>query len=160
MNILSHHSDAILPFALEDRQLSLAIYSKDGMLTGIDFIPEQSTRAPRTALAEKVAWQREAYHDDPQHPFDLPLRIQGIKLLRRLWSALREIAAGATATYGQHAKDLRSEAQEWGSSVVEPCHRILRQSELGGDTGGERWRKIVFQTGPTKARSKARRCCL
>lgn len=150
LNKQPNQPDAILPFALAGQPLLLAIHTTpdDDVLCEIDFVSGQASQSPRTALAEKVAWQLEAYLDDPQRPFDLPLQMQGTEFQRRLWSALREVPAGATETYGQIAHRLRSGAQAVGQAcrrnpipIVVPCHRILSQSGMGGyagETGGEK----------------------
>lgn len=139
-----HQPDAILPFALMGQPLLLAIRttSNDDALCEIDFVSGQLPLSPRTALAEKVVQQLEAYLDDPQHPFDLPLQMQGTEFQRRLWSALREVPVGMTETYGQLAHRLDSGAQAVGQAcrrnpvpIVVPCHRILSQSGMGGYVG-------------------------
>jgi methylated-DNA-[protein]-cysteine S-methyltransferase len=135
---------AILPFALMGQPLLLAIHTtNDGdALTRIDFVSRQPALAPRSALAEKVARQLEAYLEDPQRPFDLPLAMAGTAFQQQLWSALREVPAGTTATYGQLAQRLRSGAQAVGQAcrrnpipIVVPCHRILSQGGMGGYAG-------------------------
>jgi methylated-DNA-[protein]-cysteine S-methyltransferase len=144
--------DAILPFALAGQHLQLAIFTCDDKLSGIEFVSNEKMLAPRTALAEEVARQLETYLDDPQHPFDLPLQMQGTDFQRRLWAALRDVPAGDTATYGQLVKRLgmKGGAQAVGQAcrrnpvpIVVPCHRILSQSGMGGyvgETGGEKLR--------------------
>lgn len=137
--------------------LSLAIYTtghdNDAALCGIDFLFGQAnTQAPRTALAEDVVQQLQRYLDDSQYSFDLPLQMQGTDFQRRLWSALRDVPSGNTATYGQLVKQLgmRGGAQAVGQAcrrnpvpIVVPCHRILSQSGMGGyagETTGEKLR--------------------
>ena len=136
--------DAVLPFALSGHPLWLAIRTtpSDDALCEIDFVSRQESIAPRTALAENVVRQLEAYLDDPQRPFDLPLLMQGTAFQRRLWAALRELPTGETETYGQLAHRLRSGAQAVGQAcrrnpvpIVVPCHRILSQSGMGGYVG-------------------------
>jgi methylated-DNA-[protein]-cysteine S-methyltransferase len=143
--------DAILPFALAGQHLQLAIFTCDDKLCGIEFVGDEKTLDPCTALAEKAVRQLETYLDDPQHPFDLPLHMQGTDFQRRLWAALREIPAGDTATYGQLVKRLgmKGGAQAVGQAcrrnpvpIVVPCHRILSQSSMGGyagETEGEKF---------------------
>jgi len=124
--------------------MSLAIFTDDDALTGIDFISGQRALAPRTALADNAAQQLLAYLDDPQYVFDLPLKMHGTDFQRRLWSALREVPTGETATYGQLVKRLgmKGGAQAVGQAcrrnpvpIVVPCHRILSQSGMGGYAG-------------------------
>lgn len=151
-NTESNCPDAILPFVLAGQRQQLAIFTQDGKLCGIDFAADQKTQAPRTALAENVARQLQAYLDDPQHPFDVPLHMQGTGFQRRLWLELRNVPVGDTATYGQLVKRLgmTGGAQAVGQAcrrnpvpIVVPCHRILSQSGMGGymgEAGGEKLR--------------------
>lgn len=152
MNTGSNQPDAILPFALKGQSLLLAIHTTptDDALRAIDFVSGQAVLSPRTTLAEKVARQLEAYLEDPQRPFEVPLAMAGTEFQQRLWLALQDVPAGATATYGQLAQRLRSGAQAVGQAcrrnpipIVVPCHRILSQSGMGGyagQTSGEKLR--------------------
>lgn len=147
--------DAILTFPLPGQSFKLAVFSDDGALTGIDFLTEeQITQAPRSALAEKVALQLQAYLDDPQRPFDLPLNLQGTQFQRRLWSALQNVPAGETATYGELVKKLgmRGGAQAVGQAcrrnpipIIVPCHRILSRSGVGGYAGRTSGEKLALK---------------
>jgi AraC family transcriptional regulator of adaptative response/methylated-DNA-[protein]-cysteine methyltransferase len=86
-----------------------------------------------------------AFLDAPHGGLDLPLDIQGTAFQRRVWLALREIAPGSTASYGQVAarignpKAARAVAQACAANpiaVAIPCHRVLRSD---GRLGGYRW---------------------
>ena len=150
MSTVQNQPDAILPFALAGQPLLLAIHTTAdaGALCKIDFVSGRAALSPRNALAEKVAQQLEVYLDDPQHPFDLPLQMQGTEFQCRLWSALTAVPTGKTETYGQLAHRLSSGAQAVGQAcrrnpvpIVVPCHRILAQSGIGGyvgETAGEK----------------------
>lgn len=150
MSRAPNQADAILPFALAGQPLLLAIHTTDNddALCEIDFVSARAALSPRSALAEKVARQLEAYLDDPQRPFDVPLQMSGTTFQQRLWSALRAVPAGTTESYGQLAQRLHSGAQAVGQAcrrnpvpIVVPCHRILSQSGIGGyagETGGEK----------------------
>jgi methylated-DNA-[protein]-cysteine S-methyltransferase len=150
-NSRSDLPDAILYFPLPGQPLLLAIHttSNSGALRGIDFVTGQALRAPRTALAERVARQLEAYLDDPQRPFDLPLQVAGTDFQRRVWSALQQVPTGETNTYGGLARQLGSGAQAVGQAcrrnpvpIVVPCHRILSQSGMGGYSGAVEGEKL------------------
>jgi methylated-DNA-[protein]-cysteine S-methyltransferase len=146
-------ADAVIPFtpvnnAFENAHLSLTIYTTGDALSAIDFVARQSPVAPRNTVAEQVVKQLEHYFDDPQWRFDLPLQLRGTDFQRRLWSALCDVPAGSTNTYGQLAHLLQSGAQAVGQAcrrnpvpIVAPCHRIVSLSGLGGydgATGGEK----------------------
>lgn len=147
-------ADAVIPFtpvnnAFDNAHLSLAIHTTGDALSAIDFVARQTPPVPpRNSVAERVVRQMERYFDDPQWRFDLPLQLRGTDFQRRLWSALCDVPAGSTSTYGQLAHLLQSGAQAVGQAcrrnpvpIVAPCHRIISQSGLGGydgATGGEK----------------------
>ena len=86
-----------------------------------------------------------AFLDSPGEGLDLPLDILGTAFQRRVWLALREIAPGSTASYGEIAARIgspraaRAVAQACASNVLAvavPCHRVVRSD---GQLGGYRW---------------------
>jgi AraC family transcriptional regulator of adaptative response/methylated-DNA-[protein]-cysteine methyltransferase len=81
----------------------------------------------------------------PAQGLDLPLDIRGTAFQQRVWNAIRDIPAGATASYSEIAKRIgapkavRSVAQACASNgiaVAIPCHRVVRTD---GSTSGYRW---------------------
>jgi len=83
--------------------------------------------------------------DDPASSPDLPLDVRGTVFQRQVWSALRQIRAGETVTYGQLAAAIgrptatRAVAQACGSNpvaVAVPCHRVIGAD---GSLTGYRW---------------------
>lgn len=81
----------------------------------------------------------------PRNGLDLPLDIRGTAFQRRVWMALREIAPGTTASYGEVAarigqpKAARAVARACANNpiaVAIPCHRVVRSD---GGLGGYRW---------------------
>jgi AraC family transcriptional regulator of adaptative response/methylated-DNA-[protein]-cysteine methyltransferase len=92
-------------------------------------------------LADDVA----AYIENPAARVPFPLDIRGTDFQRRVWSAMREVPAGATASYSDIARRvgapraMRAVGTACGANpiaVVIPCHRILRAD---GDMSGYRW---------------------
>ena len=80
----------------------------------------------------------------PSDGLDLPLDVQGTAFQRRVWSTLRDITPGTTASYAQIAarigqpKAFRAVAQACASNpvvVAIPCHRVVRSD---GGLGGYR----------------------
>lgn len=76
---------------------------------------------------------------------DLPLDVRGTAFQQRVWQALREIPAGATATYKDIAraigapKAVRAVAGACAANplaVAIPCHRVVRND---GALSGYRW---------------------
>ena len=85
------------------------------------------------------------YVREPRGALELPLDIRGTAFQQRVWQALREIPAGATATYAQIAarvgvpQGARGVAQACAANAVAvavPCHRVVRAD---GGVGGYRW---------------------
>ncbi len=77
--------------------------------------------------------------------FHLPLDLRGTVFQERVWQALREIPAGATATYKEIAerigapKAVRAVARACAANriaVAIPCHRVVRTD---GSPSGYRW---------------------
>lgn len=73
------------------------------------------------------------------------LDMAGTPFQRRVWAALREIPAGATASYAEIARrigqprSVRAVARACGANalaVLVPCHRVVRSD---GDLSGYRW---------------------
>lgn len=76
---------------------------------------------------------------------DLPLDVRGTAFQQRVWRALRDIPAGATASYSDIARSIgaptsmRAVAQACGANPVAvaiPCHRVVRND---GAVSGYRW---------------------
>ena len=94
-----------------------------------------------TGLHKKVI----AFVDTPSGSFDVPLDVQGTDFQRKVWRALREIPAGATASYLDIAnrigspKSVRAVAQACAANPIAiaiPCHRVVRTD---GGLSGYRW---------------------
>ena len=83
--------------------------------------------------------------ETPGRGLDLPLDVQGTAFQQRVWSALRAIPPGSTATYAEVARRIgqpkaaRAVAQACAANpvaVAVPCHRVVRGD---GSAGGYRW---------------------
>ncbi len=81
----------------------------------------------------------------PRLGHDLPLDVRGTAFQQRVWQALRDIPAGATASYAEVARrigaptSMRAVAQACGANalaVAIPCHRVVRSD---GALSGYRW---------------------
>ncbi len=86
-----------------------------------------------------------AYVEAPGIGLELPLDIRGTAFQQRVWQALREIPAGATASYSEVAQRIGSPAAVRAVAsacaantlaVAIPCHRVVRQD---GKLSGYRW---------------------
>lgn len=116
--------------------------------------------APGLSAAKRAAWvqdaehpvlaatrtQLEQYFARERTAFDLELAPQGSAFQRAVWSALREVGFGQTASYGQLARaiDKPRAARAVGAavganplSIVIGCHRIIgSDGSLTGYAGG------------------------
>ena len=93
------------------------------------------------ALVAKVV----GFVEQPGLGLDLPLDIRGTAFQQRVWEALRQVAAGATASYAEIAqrigapKAVRAVAQACAANslaVAIPCHRVVRSD---GALSGYAW---------------------
>ncbi|HXS54422.1 MAG TPA: methylated-DNA--[protein]-cysteine S-methyltransferase [Usitatibacter sp.] len=121
---------------------TLGITTSGKHVTGIRFLaPTTPAAAPRKgSLAHLVCVQLQAYLEDGRYEFDLPLALAGTRHRLAVWEAMQRIPAGATRTYGELAREIRSSARAVGGAcganpipVVVPCHRVIG---AGGDLGG------------------------
>ncbi len=94
---------------------------------------------------ERLVARVVGFVEAPALGLDLPLDVRGTAFQQRVWRALREIPAGATATYRTIAERIgapravRAVAQACASNalaVVIPCHRVVRTD---GALSGYRW---------------------
>ncbi len=95
---------------------------------------------------EDVRTQLNEYFAGKRTAFDLPLHPSGTEFQLRCWLALREIAYGETASYGQQAtrignpKASRAVGLANGQnpiSIIVPCHRVIgANGALTGYGGG------------------------
>lgn len=108
-------------------------------------------RFPRaTLVGGDAAFERTiatviGFVEAPGLGLDLPLDVRGTAFQQRVWQALREIPAGATASYTQIAariglpRGARAVAQACAANalaVAVPCHRVVRTD---GALSGYRW---------------------
>jgi AraC family transcriptional regulator of adaptative response/methylated-DNA-[protein]-cysteine methyltransferase len=82
---------------------------------------------------------------EPGKPVSLPLDPAGTPLQQQVWTALRAIPAGSTASYAEVAAAIgrptaaRAVAQACAANplaVITPCHRVVRAD---GGLSGYRW---------------------
>jgi AraC family transcriptional regulator of adaptative response/methylated-DNA-[protein]-cysteine methyltransferase len=94
---------------------------------------------------EKIAGQVIGAIEQPGRLLDLPLDVQGTAFQHKVWTALKSIPLGATASYSDvarrigAAKSVRAVARACAANpiaVVIPCHRVIRTD---GSISGYRW---------------------
>ncbi|CAM3190330.1 bifunctional DNA-binding transcriptional regulator/O6-methylguanine-DNA methyltransferase Ada [Corallococcus sp. ZKHCc1 1396] len=105
----------------------------------------QATLVGGDAEFEQLVARVVGFVEAPRVGLDLPLDVRGTAFQQRVWQALREIPAGATASYTDIAerigspKSVRAVAQACGANalaVAIPCHRVVRND---GALSGYRW---------------------
>jgi len=119
---------------------AVGIRVRGDAIAEISFLPAHTpARPPSTDLAAQAREQIRAYADDPSHPVDLPLSIEGSDFQRRVWAAIARIPSGVTRTYGELAAELGSTARAVGQACGDnrlplaiPCHRVVAAHGMGG----------------------------
>jgi methylated-DNA-[protein]-cysteine S-methyltransferase len=108
--------------------------------------PTVPAKAPkRDTIAHLACVQLQAYLDDPNFEFDLPLKLAGTHHRLQVWEAMQRIPAGAVRTYGDVARELHSSPRAVGGAcganpvpVIVPCHRIIgANGTIGGFMGAK-----------------------
>jgi O-6-methylguanine DNA methyltransferase len=142
-----------------------AHYSENG-LSKLDFPTAGKTRAQIAAKETEVSPQVSHWHEltiralqdalagrQPRMlpPLDLSA---GTDFQRRVWGALRRIAAGRTRSYAEVAAGLgqpkaaRAVGSACGANpipVLVPCHRVLAANHhLGGFSGDINWKRTLL----------------
>jgi methylated-DNA-[protein]-cysteine S-methyltransferase len=126
---------------------TLGISAGDAWVTGVRFLaPTVPAKAPkRDTIAHLACVQLQAYLDDPNFEFDLPLKLAGTHHRLQVWEAMQRIPAGAVRTYGDVARELHSSPRAVGGAcganpvpVIVPCHRIIgANGTIGGFMGAK-----------------------
>lgn len=98
------------------------------------------------AACDELRSQLEEYFAGERHEFDLPLAPQGTEFQMAVWTALRDIPYGTTASYGDIAaavgrpKAVRAVGGANNAnpiSIIVPCHRVIgADGNLTGYGGG------------------------
>ena len=125
---------------IEFPAMNVGVRTENDTLIGVRYLPRTAPlKAASSRFAKGVVRLLEAYRDDPDTSFDLPLAIGGTEFQRRVWRVMQRIPRGRTRTYGDVAKALGSAARAVGQAcgenrlpIVIPCHRIIAASGIGG----------------------------
>lgn len=123
--------------------MHLGIVTKTDALMTIDLLPSCTQKCRSTSdIAREVVSQLQAYFDDPQWQFSVPVTSQGTDFQQRVWQFMKSIPVGETRCYGDVASCLKSAARAIGGAcrrnpvpIVVPCHRIVAASGIGGFNG-------------------------
>jgi len=125
----------------------LAIAADHDAVTGVRWTsPGERTGGKATCpVLKAAARQLDLYFAKKLKGFDLPLAAHGTEFQKRVWTAMRNIPYGETATYGGLAMALGSGPRPIGMAcarnpipIIQPCHRVLGSGgREGGFSGGE-----------------------
>jgi AraC family transcriptional regulator of adaptative response/methylated-DNA-[protein]-cysteine methyltransferase len=148
----------VIRFAVGECSLgSILVAATDKGVCAIEFgnadalVHTLQDRFPKAQLVggdetfERLVAQVVGFIEAPAQGLELPLDIRGTAFQKRVWNAIRNIPAGATATYADLAACIgqpsatRAVAQACGSNtlaVAIPCHRVVRRD---GNLSGYRW---------------------
>ncbi len=148
---------------------SLRLVERGGSLTAIEFEPHRDGDGrPRGARQDdhpvlvEAARQLAAYFAGDLTDFDLPLAPEGSDFQQRVWTQLRTIGYGETATYGAIAHRLgmtnaasRAVGLANGRNpipIVIPCHRVIgADGTLTGYAGGLERKQVLLDLERTDA---------
>lgn len=107
----------------------------------------KTTYQPESSpIIKETIKQLEAYFDQSNTTFDVPLKLVGTDFQRSVWEELVKVPYGKTSSYLELAKKLKNEkairavASANGAnaiSIIVPCHRIIgSDGSLVGYAGG------------------------
>ena len=148
---------------------SLRLVERGGSLTAIEFEPHRDgdgrprgVRQDDHPVLVEAARQLAAYFAGDLTDFDLPLAPEGSDFLQRVWTQLRTIGYGETATYGAIAHRLgmtnaasRAVGLANGRNpipIVIPCHRVIgADGTLTGYAGGLQRKQVLLDLERTDA---------
>jgi len=89
-------------------------------------------KSDSTPLLDRARAQLRAYCDGDLTRFDLPMRVAGSSLQKRVCAAMAEIPFGETRTYGEIAEQVGASPQAVGQAcggnplpILIPCHRVM-----------------------------------
>lgn len=134
----------------------LRIHACAGLVTAIDFGATEPYGVRRPdPLLDEAARQLTEYFAGERKEFDLPLASDGTEFQKRVWSELRRIPYGETASYGEIARRLgydpaisRAVGAANGANpipIVVPCHRVIgANGKLTGFAGGLERKKALL----------------
>jgi methylated-DNA-[protein]-cysteine S-methyltransferase len=129
----------------------IEITSDDELLTGLSIeragvLPHDELPDSPSAVLDDAAKQLDEYFAGERHDFDLPLHLTGTPFQHAIWSALRELGWGESASYGELGRSAGrpGSARAVGGAVGSNpfplfigCHRVLaRDRSITGYSAG------------------------
>ncbi len=128
----------------------LGVVLDGDMLVAVERVDESPLVAePQEPLAAEAIRQLEAYFNNAQFSFDLPLLLVGSEFQQAVWRQLQQIKPGQVKTYGDIARELNSSPRAVGGAcranplpVIIPCHRVVARNGIGGYGGATAGQKL------------------
>lgn len=134
----------------------LRVHVSAGLVTAIEFGADEPIGVRGSdPLLDAAERQLVEYFAGERREFDLPLASDGTEFQKKVWSELRRIPYGETASYGDIARRLGYEpgiSRAVGAAnganpipIVVPCHRVIgANGSLTGYAGGLERKKILL----------------
>ena len=141
----------------------LRVVARGDMITAVEFSPFRTSpvgdpsgeRDDDNTLLRSAKDQLTAYFARDLKEFDLPLAPRGSEFQQRVWTQLRAIAYGETASYGEVARRLgltNASSRAVGLAngrnpipIVIPCHRVIgADGRLTGYAGGLERKQLLL----------------
>ena len=128
----------------------LRVISTDDQLIAIEFLANSKKPTQiKDAISKKTKLQLQTYFKNPDHHFDLPIKLDGTNFQKKVWRELQKISVGQIRTYADIAKKLKTSPRAVGNAcrsnplpIIIPCHRIVSKNGLGGFAGKQTGRLI------------------
>lgn len=128
---------------IETRFGYIQIRAQADCIVSVDFMNMPPVlHASSNLLLLRAQQQLEAYCEQAQSGFDLPLQLRGTAFQLRVWQALQLIPPGEVRTYGDLAQQLNSSPRAIGGAcranpapIIVPCHRVVSRHGMGGYSG-------------------------
>jgi methylated-DNA-[protein]-cysteine S-methyltransferase len=124
----------------------LRLESRDGALVALHLNAPPGPEDLADPILARATDQLREYFAGTRTSFDLPLAMHGNAFEQRVWTALRQIPYGETASYGQIAEQIGAPgaARAVGVAnarnpiaIIVPCHRVIgANGKLVGFGGG------------------------
>ena len=113
----------------------------DGNIISIQFGKKKNVNA--TKLLLKLKKNIIEYLNGINIKWDLPIKLTGSPIQKKIWQELKKIPYGKTKSYGEIAKKINTSPRYIGNICSKnshllaiPCHRVIRSDgSLGGFSG-------------------------
>lgn len=110
-------------------------------------------KAQEGAIGGKLLRELVAYLSGKRVKFSVPITPSGTVFQKRVWSAMRRIPWGRTASYGKLARmagssgATRATGTACGANriiIINPCHRVVAAAGIGGFGSGLAWKRRLL----------------